>query len=230
MNTLPTTTVPTEGRLRSALIFSRAMGSALLDSTRTEELLIGEEISSVGRMSALIPVLEATSEGRAILAERPRLNTNTVDFSALAAMPPESLGGAYSRHLSRYGLDANALTTPVVRGQDDVSNYLLERVRQTHDIWHTMLGLGTQGHEEVLVHTFQWSQLRMPYSAFVVSFGGIKHGLFEGRWRMLRHDLFAARRVGLTASPLLSVYWERRWTEPLGRLRAELGVVSATQW
>ena len=41
------------------------------------ELLTGEEISSVGRMAALVPLMQGSAEGRAILAERPRIATPT---------------------------------------------------------------------------------------------------------------------------------------------------------
>ena len=117
-------------------------GRALLDSNRTDDLLTGEELTSVGQMTAIVPVLAASAEGREILRERPRLSSATVDFAALADLPEGTLGRAYAEHLARCGLDPDALTVPVTRGDDPLANYLLERVRQTHDIWHTLLGLG----------------------------------------------------------------------------------------
>jgi ubiquinone biosynthesis protein COQ4 len=210
--------------LETAITFTRSFGAALLDSTRTDDLLTGEEISSVGRMPALEGLLAASDEGRAILRERPRITSRTVDFGALRRLPAGALGRAYAEHLDRCGLDVDALSTPVTRGRDDVANYLLERVRQTHDIWHTLLGLGTAGHEEVLVHAFQWPQLRMPYSALVVTFGTLKHVVGEVRWRVLRHGLREAVTAGRRAAPLLPVYWERHWEEPLTSVRQRLRV------
>ena len=116
------------------------------------------------------------------------------------------------------------------RGDDPLANYLLERVRQTHDIWHTLLGLGAQGHEEVLVHAFQWPQLGMPYSALVVLFGAIKHMALEGRPALLRHGLADAVAAGRAAAPLLAVRWERRWEQPLARVREELRIRPASTW
>lgn len=216
--------------LDTAGTFVRAVSRALVDSTETEQLLIGEEISSVGRMRALIPILEACDEGRAILAERPTLNSTTVDFKALGELPIGTVGRSYADHLQRCGLDPDALTVPVTRGASELENYLLMRVRQTHDIWHTVLGLGANGHEEVLVHTFQWPQLRMPYSALVVAFGTLKHILGEARWSVLRHTLHDAWAAGRDARPLLPVYWERHWSESMVALRARLGVRHAKLW
>ena len=217
-------------QLESVLTFSRVLVRTLLDSSRTDDLLTGEELTSVGRMPALVATLAASDEGRALLRERPRLDTRTVDFAALRALPDGTLGRAYTQHLERCRLDPDALTTPVTRGASPLANYLLERVRQTHDLWHTLLGLGVQGHEEVLVHAFQWPQLRMPYSALVVLFGTAKHIVGEGRTAVLRHALGEALRAGRRAAPLLPVYWERHWEAPLEQLRTRLGVVPATRW
>lgn len=216
--------------LATAATFARAFSLALLDSERTDQLLIGEEISSIGRMHALKGLMAASAEGRALLAERPVMSSATVDFAALAALPPGTLGRAYADHLAACGLDPDALTVPVTRGSDDTANYLLERIRQTHDLWHTLLGLGAQGHQEVLVHAFQWPQLRMPYSALVVTFGTLKHLLAERRWPLLETALADAWRAGRDAAPLLPVYWEHHWTEPLDALRTRLGIRPATAW
>jgi ubiquinone biosynthesis protein COQ4 len=212
------------------LLFVRAMLRALRDSNETEALLLGEEISSVGRMPALLPLMEASAEGRDVLRECPRITSETTSLAALRALPESTLGRTYADHLDRCGLDLDALSVPVTRGRDAEANYLLERVRQTHDVWHAVLGLGAAGHEEVLVHAFQWPQLRMPYSALVVSFGTLKHLVGERRWATLRRALPGAYRAGRRAAPLLPVYWERRWEQPLEALRRELRVTPAAAW
>lgn len=217
-------------RARHLPLFTTHMLRALRDSSDVEALLVGEELSSVDRMGKLVPTLEATAEGRALLEERPRLTSAEVDLDALRALPDGSLGRAWLDHLDRNGLDLDALAVPVTHGRTPLDNWLLERVRQTHDIWHTVLGLSTQAHEEVLAHTFQWPQLQMPYSWLVVTFGIPKHFLLEWRPRALRRRLPAAWRAGRRARPLIAVYWERRWHQPIDDLRRELGVVPADRW
>ncbi len=217
------------GRKRDTVaLFLRSMVRALGDSNETDALLTGEEISSVGRMGALVPVLEASEEGRDILRERPR--GRDIDIDRLRAMPAGSLGHAYAAHLARCGLDPRALDTPVTRGERELDNYLLERVRQTHDLWHTVLGLGTAGHEEVLVHAFQWPQLHMPYSALVVGFGTPKHFVLEGRFGLLRTAIADAVRAGRDAAPLISFYWERHFEEPLDDVRRRLRIRPSAEW
>lgn len=217
-------------RVRDAGTFARVLIRSLLDSNQTADLLTGEELSSVGRMDALLPMLAASAEGRHLLATRPRLTSREVDYDGLRRLPAGTLGRSYVDHLDRHRLDPDALAVPVTRGATDSANYLLERVRQTHDVWHALLGLGTAGHEEVILHAFQWSQLRMPYSALVVGFGAVKHLAGEGRWHLLRHALVDAARAGRAAAPLLPIVWERRWERPIAEVRAALGVRPASRW
>lgn len=56
----------------------------------------------------------------------------------------------------------------------------------------------------------------------IVFFGGIKHMLLEARWEALQSGLMEAWRSGRKAAPLLPIYWERHWAEPLAAVRARL--------
>jgi ubiquinone biosynthesis protein COQ4 len=209
---------------------AQAIYRTLRDSNETKEIMVAGEITSVGRMDALVPTMMASDEGRRIVADRPRIDARRVDFAALRALPEGTLGRAYADHLARCGLDPDLPTVPVTMGSSDLTNYLLERMRQTHDVWHAVLGLGVQPHEEVLLHAVQWSQIRTPYSALIVFFGALKHMIGERRWAILRGALPDALEAGNRAEPLLAVYWEQRWREPLEEVRARFRVRPAQQW
>jgi ubiquinone biosynthesis protein COQ4 len=200
----------------------------LRDSKRTDELLVAEEIVCRGRFEALHAQLAETiasdPEARSLLADKPRLAKDTVDFDALRALPADTLGGAYVRHLDRFGLDPDLLADPFGRWSgthydDPDTAYLHERYRQCHDLWHALIGLGIEGYEEVLVHAFTWAQLRLPYSALIVGFGTLKHILLERRWEVLRHGLRDAWQAGHEALPLLLVRWEDKWQLPVEEIR-----------
>lgn len=199
----------------------------LRDSKRTDELLVAEEIVCRGRftkmLAELAPTLDADPEARALLADKPRISKATVDFDALRALPADTLGGAFARHLDRFGLDPDLLADPFghwsgAHYDHPDAAYLHERYRQCHDLWHALLGLGIEGYEEVLVHAFTWAQLRIPYSALIVSFGTLKHVLLERRWDVLSRGLRAAWQAGHDAAPLLLVRWEDKWDWPLARV------------
>src|SRR5205085_4671232 len=102
--------------------------------------------------------------------------------------------------------------------------YLMRRFRQTHDVWHALLGIGITGHEEVLIHWFSFGQLRLPVSAMIMVLGSLKHLVLEKRWQALRHSALEAYHAGRDATQLLGVYWEDLWDEPLAEVRAAYNI------
>src|SRR5215470_494360 len=175
--------------LREWALTLNAIRIGLRDSNRTDQVHVVEETTGKRRMAAALAEIRATDEGQRLLARRPELNRDQVDYDALRRLPAHTLGGAYIRHLDDNGLsaDTQAVTTTYVDDPDIA--YLIRRYRQTHDVWHPLTRLGTQPWEEVTIHAFAYGQLRLPVSVLVISFGSIKHGLLERRWRMLRHTL-----------------------------------------
>lgn len=208
---------------------AQAVARVLRDSEQTSEIHATEELTGRGRFEAIRRRYFAEGEGQELLRDRPELCSDQVDYDALRRLPPHTLGAAYARHLDDNGLSADyqAATTRYV--DDPTIAYLMRRFRQTHDVWHALTDLGTTGHEEVIIHAFSWGQLRLPVSAMVVFFGTLKHIVGEARWGALRHALGEAYRHGRDAAPLLPVYWERLWEEPLDAVRARYGVVPCTR-
>jgi ubiquinone biosynthesis protein COQ4 len=203
---------------------AKAVVRVMADSTKTHEIHRVEEITGRPRYRRLLREIAATPEGRRILAERPELSTEQVDYDALRALPETTLGGAYVRHLDRNGITADYQAARTRHVDDPDMAYLMRRFRQTHDVWHALLGLGITGHEEVIIHWFSFGQLQLPVSAMIMVFGTLKHIFGERRWGALRHSLGEAYRVGRDAAPLLAVRWEDFWDQPLADVRARLGL------
>jgi len=206
------------------LRLGEAVVRVLLDSEQTGEIHLAEELTGRAAFARFRDALFEGEEARALLAERPELSSKQVDFEALRALPPGSLGHVYVTHLDRHGLAADSQAAATRYVDDEEVAYLMRRFRQTHDVWHALTGLGTAGHEEVLLHAFSFGQLRLPVSAMIVFFGGVKHMVLEARWETLRHGLLDAWRAGRDAAPLLPVYWERHWGEPTSAVCARLGL------
>ena len=207
---------------------TQAIVRTLGDSNRTDELLVAEELVSRGRFERLhrqlAPRLAVDPEAKALMRDKPRLARSDIDFAALAALPSDTLGGTYARHLERYQLDPDLLAGAAGAAsgagyRDPDTAFLHERYRQSHDLWHALTGLGTEGYEEVLLHAFTWAQLRLPYSALIVLFGAVKHMLLERRWETLTRGLNDAWQAGREAAPLLLVRWEDRWERPVASVR-----------
>ncbi|MGE0547325.1 MAG: Coq4 family protein [Kofleriaceae bacterium] len=201
-----------------------ALARVLVDSTKTAEIHRVEEITGRPRYRSVLAEMRQTPQGRRLLTEQPELKSDQVDFAALRRLPETTLGGAYVRHLDRNQITADYQAAATRYVDDPAIAYLMRRFRQTHDIWHTLLGLGIAGHEEVVIHAFSYGQLRLPVSALVVVFGSMKHLVLERRWAALRHSMLDAYRIGREAEPLLGVIWEDHWDDPLDRVRARYRV------
>jgi ubiquinone biosynthesis protein COQ4 len=215
--------------LHELYLILRAIGIVLADSKRTEQIHLVEEITGKKRFTEALLNNFDNEEGRTLLRERPELNSQQVDYDKLRALPPGTLGRAYVDHLDRNNLSADyqaALTTHV---DDPTLAYLMRRFRQTHDVWHALVNLGIEGHEEVIIHAFSFGQLRLPVSVLILFFGTLKHIVLERRKEALRHALWEAFLHGRQAMPLLPVYWERMWEEPIDKVRARYGVVPCTR-
>lgn len=206
--------------LKDGYRVGQAIVRVLGDSTKTHEIHRVEEITGRPRFRHLLAELAQTPEGQRLLAERPELSSDRVDFTRLRALPATTFGGAYARHLDDNGITADYQAAATRHVDDPDIAYLMRRFRQTHDVWHTLLGLGIAGHEEVIIHSFSYGQLRLPVSALIMVFGTMKHLVLERRWGALRHSMLDAYRAGRDAAPLMPVYWEDLWDEPLDAVRA----------
>ena len=200
-----------------------ATARVLRDSNQTLDIVRVEEITSQVQLAHLVERgTFDTEEGRALLREQPHLAD--LDPAMLRSLPEGSLGREWVRFLDDHGLTLAITKQPTPYTDDDTRAYVLHRIRQSHDLWHTLLGLGSKGHEEVLVHSFSLAQTGLPSSVAIVVLGALKHMVLEARWECLRRELWRAYRIGRQAKPLLAVYWERHLHEPLDDVRRWLNI------
>lgn len=210
--------------LKDGYRVGQAIVRVLGDSTKTHEIHRVEEITGRPRFRALLAQMQQTPEGRRLMTQRPELASDRVDYERLRKLPATTFGGAYVRHLDNNGITADYQAAATRHVDDPDIAYLMRRFRQTHDVWHALLGLGIAGHEEVIIHWFSYGQLRLPVSALIMTFGTMKHIVLEKRWGALRHSMFDAYRAGRDAEPLMPVFWEDLWDQPLDEIRARYNV------
>ena len=204
---------------KDLLLTLNAIQITMRDSERLDQIHIVEETTGRADFRRILGRLQATDEGRALLEKRPELNEDQVDMDALRKLPRHTLGGAYLAHLDDNGLSATTQAALTKHVDDPDIAYLMRRFRQTHDVWHPLIGLGVTPHEEVLVHAFSFGQLHLPLSALILFFGGLKHMVLEQRWTTLRRTMPQTYRIGKRASDLIGVHWETMWGTPLDEVR-----------
>lgn len=163
--------------------------------------------------------LEADENGRKLMHESAAIDTAHVDYTALRALPADTLGGAYVRALDSQGLSPDIFKRPP--GLPEKLAYTEQRVRQTHDLWHVLTGMNTDVPGEVALQAFIYAQLQQNFSKFIVWFGLAFYGLrYPKMWKLVKNS----RIAGEQADFLLSVRWEDWWSAPLDEVRAKFNV------
>jgi ubiquinone biosynthesis protein COQ4 len=142
-----------------------------------------------------------------------------INLDDLIEYPEESLGHHYARHMKQLGLQPDFYRKIDI--EDDYS-YLAMRMRQTHDIWHTITGFGTDLIGEAKLQAFTLAQMRSPLAgallgAFLVytlkssiPLDPLIDGIWEG-WCM-----------GKASSPFIAQKWEEDWKKPLSEWRVDI--------
>jgi ubiquinone biosynthesis protein COQ4 len=184
------------------------------------------ESLSGGTMSHIRKRLEGTAGGRRILAEQPDIVGHLLDRQRLAALPEGSLGRAYLAFVEREGISAEGIRDAASRGEsgqgmlDGTETYVHRRMRDTHDLWHAVIGYGGDLLGEVALLAFTLAQTRNPAIALLVGVGLVKTvGSPEARATIL--DGF---RRGRTAAWLPEQEWESMLELPLDEVRRRLAL------
>ncbi len=145
-----------------------------------------------------------------------------VDVAALARLPHDSLGYAFARHILDHGFDPDYFRRFEVRTELD---WVLMRMRQTHDIWHVVTGIDTSRLGELAVKAFELAQTWRPLAA-VITCGGMLRFLLKDPDQLgdaMAH-ISHGYQLGRCAAPFLAQRWEDGWARPLREWREALGL------
>jgi hypothetical protein len=139
-----------------------------------------------------------------------------IDLAALAQLPPDTLGGAYARHMLTLGLDPAAFLTP----EDD---WLDQRTAIGHDIFHVIAGYDASPVGEFAVAAFTLVQYWDVLNVFVLSF--VPLSLTNPLWTLkLGFALVRGFHMGWVSKPVVGYAVEENWQKPLEQVRQELGI------
>ena len=206
------------------LKIARAMGRLIEDPTRTDEIF---KLSRIGRQAknpvGLQAMLEFIEQKRDFIdlwksGYRPPLPT----LEALRAYPTGTLGAAYYVHLNSNGLQPDFFPSEPVAG---LLEFTIQRLRQTHDLWHVLVGFDTSVPGEIGLQAFSLAQVRNVLSV-VLLFGGMMHlALKSPRELPLAMDkIVDGYTRGKAARFLLAERWEELLGESLLQARQRVGL------
>ena len=213
---------------RDKLKFMGAFLGVARDFSRTDLIFDFADTASVEKSpstATLIARMRQDPAVRALMDERrlmPRL-----DLDALAALPPDTLGGAYGRYMKK-----NGFTPDFYKPIDTSSEYgwLAVWARQTHDFWHTAAGYTPSNADEVALQAFGMPQFPTAQLPAVIIAAGLLNAAREnpeGAGTLVRSIAHAYGR-GARTRGMVPTRWDLRLEAPLAEVRRELGIPART--
>jgi len=208
----------------------RAIQRLLADPDATEEAFNVVRAVDGGGLERIYRRYQAEPTGARMLRERPSLLETLSDRAALESMPEGSLGRAYLAFSDREGISPGGLVEASEHEErellDPDRRFIVDRMRDSHDLWHVVTGLRTDLAGELSVLSFTTAQTGSIGVAFLV-LAGYAHSFtlpdMGERGRRLARESFAR---GRRAEWLPIAEWEELLPLPLDQVRAELGITA----
>jgi len=140
----------------------------------------------------------------------------------LSQLPKDTLGYQYFNHLDSMGYDPDYYRKIDVKNDTD---YVMMRIRQTHDIWHVITGFDTHPLGEIALKAVELAQTHRPMAAAICAGGVFRYMVKQPEeFPDCLETIVAGYHLGLRANPLLGVKWEERWEQKVDDIRKELHV------
>ncbi|XP_054258568.1 ubiquinone biosynthesis protein COQ4 homolog, mitochondrial isoform X2 [Macrosteles quadrilineatus] len=181
------------------------------------------EVSGERALRHMHKTLLDSEEGSMILRETPRISSKTIDLQKLKSLPEGTVGKVYHNFLEQNKVSPDS-RLPVQFVDDVELAYVMQRYRETHDLNHAVLGMPTNMLGEVTVKWVEAFHTQLP-----MCFGGALFGAMrfrsKQRQKYITRYLPWAIQTGLNSKPLLCVYFEKRWEQPISELHKELNIV-----
>jgi len=159
--------------------------------------------------------------GRALLRDRPDILAQLTDREALRRMPPDSLAHAYLAFVESEGISAEGLRAASLRGEarsaDADVEFVRQRMRDTHDLWHAVLGYRGDVLGEASVLAFTFAQTRNAAIGVLVLVGLLKLGTAEARALVVNGFRRGRRAAWFPEQP-----WESLLPLPVDEVRRRL--------
>lgn len=145
-----------------------------------------------------------------------------VKVPELRQLPPETLGFNLYRHIQKLGEGYGEF--PNLNTQTDY-DYINTHMFESHDVWHTVLGLSTTVRDEIHLQAFMAAQTPGYLSNLmcVLHLAGIlffRPSKFLPRCR----SVYRYYTCGKQAQPLFGIDWNQLLNEDLNVLRQELRI------
>lgn len=210
-----------------------ALSRLITDPNDTSQVFLIIEALQGGAITRATKRLRSEPVGRRLLAEKPSLLEVLVDRERLRAMPEGSLAHAYLAFVEREGITADGLVAASEARQplpDPDEEYVRCWLRDSHDLWHTVLGYHGDLVGEAAVLAFTWAQTLNVGVAIIASTAWFQLRRFAPADahapEVIRHGLVRGKR----ATWFIGQDWIALLGRPLAEVRARLGVADEVDY
>jgi len=184
---------------------------------------------NVGQGPRNLARMLATFEGGQIVYRREELATRLSDADYVASFAPGTVGAAYREFLQSTGYSAAGLVevSREARTDEDILHpyaWFGRRVRDTHDIWHTLTGYkADEPLGEACLVAFSYAQVGGLGWAFIGFMASLK-SLVQSRNTAFARAVWEGYRHGRAAQWLPIQDYDALLNQPIDTARARLGI------
>ncbi len=197
----------------------RALGRVLMNPEETDQVLVFSNLANAGQRDERIHLFYDNPRGKQLYDEKRTIDSHTIDLDALAALPAGTLGHAYATFMRAHGLTPDVFDGRPADVRDDRSAYVIQRMRQTHDLWHVVTNAETDPAGEVALQAFTYAQMNAPSAGILAALGTLRTLRYS---REVVRDVARLYRIGKQAEPLALFPWEDHWATPISDVRRML--------
>ncbi|MCY3885303.1 MAG: Coq4 family protein [Gammaproteobacteria bacterium] len=174
----------------------------------------------------------STDIGNRILLEDIDLLSSLRDREFLNTHNEGTLAQAYLKFVRSGDLTADGLVEASYEATENIEDRdllrYLNRIRDMHDLWHTLTQYGREPLGEACLLAFTYAQMKNPGTAFIVVLGSRR--LARGYGRGTIHALWRAYRDGKRASWLAAQPFEKMLATNVQELRSMLSIPEPTAY
>ncbi len=209
----------------------KALRVLIQDPTKTEEAFRVVRSLDGPFFGRTFKRFSRDATGARLMAAKSSLLAALRDRAALEKLPEGSLGRAYLAFCDREGITPGGLVeasdaVPMAPGLTEDQRWFIDRMRDSHDLWHVMTGYRTDLGGELSVLAFSLAQTWGPGLSLLV-LGGLIETYKSGEIGAYARKLVGhAWRVGRSAKWFPLAPWEEWLARPLDEVRVEMGVLS----
>jgi len=199
--------------------------TALADPWRADMVAVNGEVTGIPALRSMHARMQQSCEGRSILSAQPRITSSILP--SLSLLHPSTIGYQYQAFLVKYNISPDSRAAVTFVDSPELA-YVMTRYRETHDLTHCVLALPTTMVGEVAVKWVEALQLGLPMCVAGAIFGPLRFG--PKQRKQYRAVLPWAVHTGKTASFLLNVHYENRWSQDMDDFRREFNITQPPRW